>query len=86
MSLYLYRRLLRDISGFPVGPVRRKLKINVRLLFEVHSGETNPDQVTHLRSNALAAVRVLAWLKSVPKVQLSMTISAVFLVAESGVK
>lgn len=68
MTQRLYRRLLREISDVPVGPIRRKLKHNVRVIFESHKAETNPDELERLKANAWSAVRVLSWLKCLPEV------------------
>jgi Complex 1 protein (LYR family) len=81
MTLDLYRRLLRDIAGFPVEPVRRKLKENVRLLFKLHREELNPDKVKHVTANVLAARRVLAWLRGLPKVRLLKSNNTAFIFA-----
>lgn len=51
-----------------VGPIRRKLKQNVRVVFDLHKAETCPDEVERLKANAWSAVRVLRWLKRLPEV------------------
>jgi hypothetical protein len=74
MSLASYRSLLREIWAFPVGPVRRKLRQNARVLFVLHRNETTPIKLDYLIGNAAAAARVVAWLRTLPEVFLNAAI------------
>lgn len=51
-----------------MASVRRKLKANLREIFEVHRHQANPSTVETLHVQGEAALRVLRWLKNLPKV------------------
>lgn len=67
-SIHLYRKLLRDARHFPVLPIRRKLRYNYREMFDLHREETCSQNIKELMQAGHAALRVLAWLKSLPEV------------------
>ena len=60
----LYRQMLRDAGQFPILPIRRKLLYNYREMFDLHRLETSPEAIEKLVQAGHAAMRVLAWLKS----------------------
>ena len=66
----LYRRILREARTFPVGPVRRKVVYNARELFELYKKEDSTEKLRELAEGGESAIRVIAWLKQVPKVYL----------------
>ena len=67
-SLRLYKELLRAARSFPVTPVARKLESNIREVSQAFLNENNPDKVSELREDGHAALQVIAFLKSLPKV------------------
>lgn len=79
-SIAVYRQLLRSAACFPVKPVARKLKFNIREVFRVHREEKSPTKITKLHGDAEAALRVLAFLKELPEVSESEAAIALFLV------
>ena len=70
-SIHLYRQLLREASHFPVAPVGRKFAFNAREVFEIHRGEQRSKEIERLHAGGQAALRVIAWLKLLPKVDFS---------------
>ncbi len=67
-GLALYRKLLRAVKDFPVAPVARKLRHNIREVFEVHKAEQDPSNIERLHSDGGAALRVIAFLRQLPQV------------------
>ena len=68
MALSLYRQLLREARNFPARPVGRKMAFNVREMYELHRAEASSSRLAELRDDAEAALRVIRWLKALPKV------------------
>ena len=68
MALSLYRQLLREARSFPARPVGRKVAFNVREMYELHRADAGPLRLAELRGDAEAALRVVRWLKALPKV------------------
>lgn len=66
-SLRLYRHLHRTAAKLPVGPVQRKLKYNIRQLFDLYRSEESPSHLAQLHKDAEAAVLVIQWFNSLPK-------------------
>ena len=71
-ALHLYRELLRESSNFPVAPVGRKFAFNAREVFEIHRKEQRPAVIERLYEDGLAGLRVIAWLKLLPQVDLNL--------------
>jgi hypothetical protein len=69
----LYRALLKEAAALPAGAVRRKLSINIRQLFDFYKHKKNVD-VSSLQEDALAAQRVLSWVRALPKVGLQIAV------------
>ena len=67
-SLRVYRDLLRAARSFPVQPVARKLKSNIKEVSGVFLDERDPDKVCGLHEDGRAALRVIAFLKGLPQV------------------
>jgi hypothetical protein len=61
--LSLYRAALRVCHVFPVPSLRRKLKYNVRDLFDLYRYETQPKQIDILVNNGKADLEFLASFK-----------------------
>jgi hypothetical protein len=66
-SLALYRAFLREAHQLHAPPVRRKLCYNARQLWSFYAGVTDPETLDSLHEEARAAVRVLQWLRALPK-------------------
>lgn len=66
-SRRLFRELLKSAARLPVGPVQRKLKYNIRQLFDLYSSEDSPSHLALLQKDAVAAVVVIEWFNTLPK-------------------
>ena len=66
-SRRLYRELLKTAARLPVGPVQRKLKYNIRQLFDLYRSEDSPTHLARLHKDAEAAVLVIEWFNTLPK-------------------
>lgn len=66
-SLHLYRELHRTAAKLPVAPVRRKLKYNIRQLFDLYRAEQPSGQLAELHRDAKAGVEVIQWFNRLPK-------------------
>ena len=62
---------MREAAKLAVRPVRRKIWYNSRELFDLHRAESRPEKVKELREIGTAAVRVIAFLRHLPKVPLA---------------
>lgn len=60
---------MREIRQIPLGPVRRKARSNARQLFDLHRQESREDKVEELYKDGAAALRVLAWFRSLSVVR-----------------
>lgn len=69
-SLHLYRKLLVAVKGIPVQPIQRKLRYNIRELFDLYSSPQTDSELEKLHRDAQAAVQVLNWFKTLPQVRL----------------
>jgi Complex 1 protein (LYR family) len=67
-SINLYRQLLKAANAFPVRPVGRKIAYNCRELFDWYRPETRPEELRRLHEDAEAALRVIDWMRALPKV------------------
>ncbi len=67
-SLHLYRELHRTAGRLPVDPVRRKLKYNIRQLFDLYRLDQSSGQLADLHQDAEAAIEVIHWFNCLPKV------------------
>lgn len=65
----LYRAVLREVRQFAVAPLQRKLRYNARQIWSFFDGVRDPETLQSLHEEARAAVRVLRWLKALPKVR-----------------
>jgi hypothetical protein len=72
-SVAVYRQLLRSAGQFPVKPVAKKLKFNIREVVRAHRNEENHEKIVKLHGDAAAALRVLAFLKQLPEVSSANT-------------
>lgn len=61
---HLLRKLLRASNSFPIAPIRRKLRENIKEAFRLNRGDVTVARI----AEAEAALRVLQWLNSIPKV------------------
>ena len=66
-SRRLYRELLRTSARLPVGPVERKLKYNIRQVFDLYRSEVSPSHLAQLHKDAKAAAVVIDWFNALPK-------------------
>ena len=66
-SRRLYRELLKTAARLPVGPVQRKLKYNIRQLFDLYWSEDSPSHLAQLHKDTVAAVVVIEWFNTLPK-------------------
>ena len=67
-SIQLYRALIAAADEISVGPVQRKLKYNIRELFDLYKPVKSPDQIAQLHKDAEAAIQVIQWFKHLPEV------------------
>ena len=75
-SLLLYRALLRAVKDFPVRPVARKLHHNIREVFEIYKKEKYGNKIERLHLDGKAALRVIAFLRHLPKVHAASLLSS----------
>ena len=66
-SRRLYRELFRTAARLPVGPVQRKLKYNIRQLFDLYRSVDSASCLALLHKDAEAAVLVIQWFNTLPK-------------------
>lgn len=67
-SLALYRALLREARQLKdAAPVQRKVCYNARQLWSFYARTQDPETLHSLHEEARAAVRVLRWLRALPK-------------------
>jgi hypothetical protein len=67
-SLALYRAFLKEARQLKQAPpVARKLCYNARQLWSFYAHVKEPDTLHGLHEQARAAVRVVRWLKALPK-------------------
>lgn len=66
-SRRLYRKLLRTATKLRVGPVQRKLKYNIRQVFDLYRLEDSPSHLAQLHKDAKAAVLVIEWFHTLHK-------------------
>ena len=71
-SLHLYRDLHRTAARLPVCPVQRKLKYNIRQLFDLYRSDQSTAKLTVLHADAKAAIEVIQWFNHLPKVTASL--------------
>lgn len=67
-SIQLYRSLIATASEIPVLPVQRKLKYNIRELFDLYKPVQSSDEIADLHKDAEAAIEIIKWLKHLPEV------------------
>lgn len=67
-SIHLYRDLFRNAARLPVGPVQRKLKYNIRQLFDLYRADQPSGQLAELHRDCEAAIHVIQWFIHLPKV------------------
>lgn len=67
-SLRLYKDLLKAARAFPVRPVARKLESNIKEVSQAFLDEADADKVCGLHEDGRAAIRVIAFLRGLPKV------------------
>ncbi|KAL0026445.1 hypothetical protein WJX79_010345 [Trebouxia sp. C0005] len=66
-SIHLYRDLFRNAARLPVGPVQRKLKYNIRQLFDLYRADQPSGQLAELHRDCEAAIHVIQWFIHLPK-------------------
>ena len=67
-SIRLYRDLIAAANEISVRPVQRKLKYNIRQLFDLYKPVQSHDQLAELHKDAEAAIQVIKWFKLLPEV------------------
>ena len=67
-SIQLYRALIAAADEVSVGPVQRKLKYNIRELFDLYKPVRSSEHVAELHKDAEAAIQVIKWFKHLPEV------------------
>lgn len=70
-SRRLYRELLRTATKLRVGPVQRKLKYNIRQVFDLYRLEDSSSHLAQLHKDGKAAVLVIEWFNTLPKACIS---------------
>lgn len=66
-SIRLYRDLFRNAARLPVEPVQRKLKYNIRQLFDLYRADQASGQLAELHRDGEAAIHVIQWFIHLPK-------------------
>ena len=67
-SIHLYRALIGAAADLPVAPLQRKVKHNIRHLFDLYKSVRSDDQIAELHQDAEAAIEVIRWLNHLPEV------------------
>lgn len=68
-SLQLYRKLFSVINDLPVRPIQKKLRHNIRQVFDLYKSPQSCTELSSLHRDAEAAIQVLLWFRSLPEVQ-----------------
>ena len=67
-SIRLYRALIAAAADLPVAPLQRKVKRNIRDLFDLYKSVQSDVQIAELHQDAEAAIEVIRWLNNLPEV------------------
>ena len=67
-SLRLYRKLSSAVNSLPAQPIRRKLRYNIRQVFDLYRSPSSCTELAGLHRDAEAAIQVILWFKGLPEV------------------
>lgn len=69
--LRLYRNLLREIRRFPIAIARPKMIWNVRELFELYRGESDPAKIAQLVAGGREDAEIISMFRRLPENELA---------------